>query len=204
MKSLSICLLCDGSSDFCIADIIQWLMDENFPDLSFRTILAKDQVPAKGALTERLHKVANDYQPDLIVCHRDAERESLAARTDQVRAAADGVACPVVAAVPVRMLESWLLADEKAIRSAADNSNGKVDLALPKPDRIESLADPKCELFNALRIASELGANRLRKFNEGRARSQITNFIRDFSPLRVQSGFSAFEASFIRAAQQFN
>lgn len=204
MKSLSICLLCDGSSDFCIADIIQWLMDENFPDLGFRTILAKDQVPAKGSLTERLHKVANDYKPDLIVCHRDAERESLASRIDQVNAAADGIFCPVVAAVPVRMLESWLLADERAIRCAADNSNGKSDLALPKPGQIESLADPKCELFNALRIASGLGTNRMRRFNENRARSQITNFVQDFSPLRIQSGFAKFETSFISAAQQFN
>lgn len=202
MRSLNISLVCDGTSDFCIADIIQWFMDENFPDLSFRTIPAKDHVPAKGALTDRLSKVASDYQPDLIVCHRDAERETLATRIEQVRVAAEGVSCPVVAAVPVRMLESWLLADEKAIRCAADNSNGKSNLSLPHPSRIENLADPKCELFNALRAASGLGANRLRKFNEDRARSRITNFVQDFSSLRVQSGFMAFETSFVEAAKQ--
>lgn len=204
MSSFKFCLLCDGTSDFCIQDIVQWIMDEHFPATAFRVIVAADLVPANGQLQRRLDRAYTNYRPDLIICHRDAEGPTLEERNDQIIAAAEAAAipAPVVPAIPIRMLESWLLADEHAIRCAADNANGITPLNLPKSNRIEGIRDPKAVLFEALRNASGLPPNRLRKFNEGRARSRITGFITDFSPLRVQHGFSRFEAALVEHVEQ--
>jgi hypothetical protein len=139
------------------------------------------------------------YAPDIIVCHRDAEGVGLEGRILEIIQSAKetGIEIPIVPAVPVRMLESWLLCDEAAIRHAADNANGIEKLNLPNPSRVERLADPKQVLFDALRVASGLGTNRLRKFNEQRARTRITGFMEDYAPLRRQRGFELFEQALL-------
>jgi len=107
----------------------------------------------------------------------------------------------VVPVVPIRMIESWLLVDEQAIRSAANNRNGRIPLTLPANNRIEQLPDPKAVLFDLLKTACDLPSQRLRRFNEHYARSRISNFMQTFESLRFQQGFQAFEASFINAIQ---
>lgn len=192
----SIAIVCDGTSDLCIQHLVQWIVDTNFPQQAFRINPARELIPARGPLHLRLKKAFDNYGPDVIVCHRDAERASLQERTDEVKAAsqASGVPIPVVPAVPVRMIESWLLTEEAAIRAAANNRNGNVDLNLPSKQFIENLPNPKDVLFQALKTASNLPPQRLKKFNEHSARSRITGFIDDFSGVRALRSFSQFEA----------
>jgi hypothetical protein len=164
-------------------------------------IAAKEVIPAHGPLPHRLKTAFNAYGPDIIICHRDAEAMTLENRSAEVSTArlTANIHIPVVAAVPVRMIESWLLTDERAIRCAADNRNGTGQLNLPHHTVIEALPDAKNTLFTALRTASNLPTQRLRKFNHHRARSRITDFVDDFSVLRNLSSFRSFETQLIAA-----
>jgi hypothetical protein len=196
---ISAVLVCDGTSDFCIIDVLQWIADENFPDTGFRFLIAKEVVPAKGPLSVRLKRAESLYDPDLIICHRDAEQATLAQRIQEIVQAKNqgDVAKTVIPAVPVRMIESWLLFNENAIRAAANNKNGQTPLEIPPLKRLENLPDPKEALFTALKTASGLPPNRLRKFEEHKARARVTTHLDSFAPLRTLESFSKFENSFI-------
>jgi len=93
------------------------------------------------------------------------------------------------------MLEAWLCFDEKAIRNAAGNPNGKTPLNLPSLKKVESRPDPKRELQQALRSACELSNRRLKNFDTAAAFRRIVDYIDDFSPLRELAAFRTFEAS---------
>lgn len=192
-------LICDGTSDFCIIDILEWIADENFPHLGFRFLVAREVVPAKDSLSIRLKKTETLYSPDLIICHRDAEHMPLKQRTEEIlKAKVDGKVTPaVIPAVPVRMVESWLLFDEYAIRSAANNKNGQMKIEIPPLRKLEQLPDPKEILFTALKTASGLPPNRLRRFEEHKARARISGHLDSFAPLRNLEAFKEFENSFI-------
>ena len=105
-------------------------------------------------------KIANkvtallDLDPDfdLLFIHMDGDSEGLAERRskiDQAMAQCEA-ARPYVRVVPVRMTESWLLADEKKIRTAAGFASGQAPLELPKPARIETVSGVKNRLRTAL------------------------------------------------------
>ena len=81
----------------------------------------------------------------------------------------------------------------KAIRSAAGNPNGGVDLSLPDLKKLEGLPDPKEVLNELLRKASELRGRRLKKFKASSAVYRISSRISDFSPLLKLPAFAAFE-----------
>lgn len=180
-------------------------MDENFPELAFRVVPAKEVIPARAPLTTRLKRTYELYKPDLILCHRDAEATDLDFRLGEIINSAQLATVPidVVPMVPVRMLESWLLVDEQAIRSAANNRNGNIPIDLPRPNRIESLPDPKAKLFEALNTACNLPPQRRRNFSAQNARSRITSFMASFALLRHQQGFLKFEAAFNHAIGKF-
>lgn len=131
--------------------------------------------------------------------HRDAERETSQKRVLEIMDASAEVIVPIVPAVPIRMLESWLLCSEEAIRIAADNPNGQSPLNLPLIGRVENTPDPKEVLFNALRSASELSGRRLNKFRVEQRRHRVAELIEDFSPLRSLVSFQEFEATFVAA-----
>lgn len=137
------------------------------------------------------------YEPDAVLCHRDAEGAQLTDRSQEIDLAAGQLAIPTIPVVPVRMVEAWLMFNEDAIRAAADNRNGTMPLQLPGPALAERLADPKASLFAALNSACGLSARRRKSFNEHRARSRVTSFIEDFAPLRQLTAFQRFEQRFV-------
>ncbi len=133
---------------------------------------------------------------DLLFVHRDAERASRADRVIEIRKAQGESAdprFPAVCVVPVRMTEAWLLFDEAAIRNAAGNPNGHVELALPDLRDVESLPDPKAILHDLLLTASQRGKRRRRTFRVGIAAARLADLVSDFAPLRELSAFSAME-----------
>ena len=93
------------------------------------------------------------------------------------------------------MTEAWLLVDERAIRSAADNPNGRQPLSLPPLHKIELLVDPKDFLHQCLVRASEKRGRRLDQFKRDLPSrvQRITTLIDDFSPLRSLPAFQRFE-----------
>lgn len=177
-------------------------MDTSFPDVAYRVVAAKEVIPARAPLPLRLQRAYELYQPDLVLCHRDAEAMELQIRRQEIINAAGVIPTEVVAMIPVRMLESWLLVDETAIRLAANNGNGRTPITLPSPDRIERLTDPKATLFDLLASASNLPPQRRRSFNVQHARSRVTSFMDSFADLRAQAGFRAFEQDFTSAVMK--
>ena len=100
----------------------------------------------------------------------------------------------VVAVIPVRMTEAWLLIDEKALRIAAGNPRGRGALEMPSISRLESLADPKALLRDLLVSASEAKGRKRRRFDRVEAMRRLADLIADYSPLERLPAFRAFRA----------
>jgi hypothetical protein len=157
-------------------------------------------------LEERIRKAVELFPCEVLFIHRDAEREPPDRRRTEIGAAvlgaeANGCRVPAVTIVPVRMLEAWLLFDERAIRQAAGNPNGTAPLNLPALQRVEDRPDPKSDLSEALKTASELTGRRLKKFNSAQAFWRVADFLEDFSPLRQLPAYLAFESAVRRASE---
>lgn len=200
MKELSYTLLTDGSSDKVLLPILTWLLQEYLSDRAIQSEWANvrglPKLPKKLSLSERI-EIAIEYYPcDLLFVHRDAEREPRENRVAEIQQAVKeaGASVPVVCVVPVRMTEAWLLFDEVAIRTAADNPNSKRSLQLPHRARVENEPDPKELLYTLLREASELGGKRRKKFKVNDRVHRVAELTDDFSPLRQLSAFQALEA----------
>jgi len=98
-----------------------------------------------------------------------------------------------VCVVPVRMQETWLLFDEAALRSAADNPKGRMPLEIPPIKKLEEVPNPKDLLWNLLSAASGLRPGRLRRFAPAPRTHRLADIIEDFSPLRRLPAFQALE-----------
>lgn len=193
MKTLTATLLTDGSSDRTLLPIVQFLLDEWSP-LPHRTLFA-DSLHS-GSLKLRLPKVIELFPCDLLFVHRDAEREPLETRVQEIREALAESApqhFPHICLVPVRMTESWLLLDELAIRSAAGNPDGRIPLKLPRAAAVEGLADPKSKLFESLVTAAEMTGRHRRRFSPEAARHRVAEIL-DPSMLRQLASFKFAEA----------
>jgi hypothetical protein len=139
--------------------------------------------------------MAMEYYPsDLILVHRDADGETVQKRVAEIASATtEAGAPPHVPVVPVRMQEAWLLFDEGAIRRAAGNPRGTVNLPLPPLHRLDSIADPKETLRSVMVAASELRGRHLERFQVKQAVHTLARTINDFAPLRRFPAFTAFE-----------
>ncbi len=147
IPSLRYTLVADGTSDRALMPLLRWTLLRTGTSLPLSGEWADPR-----RLTVRAHKLADRlrlavdlYPCDLLFVHRDAERQEPEMRYAECREALadlDGPP-PMICIVPVRMTEAWLLTDEAAIRRAADNPQGKVDLAVPVARQLESLPDPK-------------------------------------------------------------
>ena len=202
MPELRYTLLADGTSDRALMPHLTWLLQQRLPSYAVQAEMAElwTLPPSKRpkGLTERIKMTLELYRCDLLFIHRDAEREARGVRVEEIRNAlteAVQVALPpTICVIPVRMQEAWLLFDEKAIRYAAENPNGKMPLSLPLLSAIESRPDPKQDLHEVLRAASGLRSHRLRSFSESKASRRVSEYTDDFAPLRVVPAFHALEA----------
>ena len=201
MTVLTYTLLGDGSSDAVLLRHIAWLLEQHLSsDIATRPQWADlRRLKSKpSSLAERIEATVALYPCDLLFVHRDAERVTPEKRRDEVERAVQHVNCanPFVCVIPVHMQEAWLLFDERAIRHAAGNPNGKSQLDLPTLRQIENLPDPKQDLLECLRRASELSGRRLKLFrrDESDAARRVADYIEDFSPLRSLSAFQQLES----------
>jgi len=208
VKPLRHTLISDGPTDANLIPIIDWTLKENGGTPLAKGVRAEfwrlEEPPR--TLEERIRKAIELFPCEVLFIHRDAERQPPDHRHSEIRAAvlgaeAKGCRVPAVAVVPVRMLEAWLLFDERAIRRAAGNPNGTAPLDLPALQRVESRPGPKSDLSEALKAASELTGRRLRKFNSAQAFWRVVDFLEDFSPLRQLPAYLAFESAVRRASE---
>jgi hypothetical protein len=203
MKVLRYTLLSDGSSDAALLPIIEWLIGEHRPDLGVLGQLAGGLETNDRSLVQRVPAALRAYPCDFLFVHRDAEGESMEVRLreiDKAKADFDIVCIPII---PVKMTEAWLLSDEMAIRSAAENRNGTMGLGLPGKRNWESLPDPKGILFESLVIASGKQGRALAKFNPHRQRPLVAQRTSNFVGLRGVPSFDFFEAQLIEKLKDF-
>jgi len=124
-------LICDGTSDRALLPIINHVLKKYFPDsyisanwADFRYLLRKP----KG-LAEKIKTAFDLYEINWIFIHRDAENENISKREAEIKEALENLPLALqskvfVTLIPIKMMEAWLLIDEKAIRKAAGNPKG--------------------------------------------------------------------------------
>ncbi len=202
MRDLHVTLTADGPSDEVLLHPIRWLLRQHLNSeiaLQWRWADPRSWGQKPKGVADRIRAALAYYPCDLLFVHRDAEKENPAVRLDEIMEAgtAVGVTPPLICVVPVRMTEAWFLFDDKAIRQAAGNPNGRVPLQIPKkhPDKV---ADPKSILHEALRRASGRSGRRLRTFDVRQAARRVADYIDDFSPLRELAAFGILEESLFK------
>ncbi|MCG3135501.1 MAG: hypothetical protein HMLKMBBP_03160 [Planctomycetes bacterium] len=193
-------LLADGRSDRALVPIIELAMREHLR--AFTTRLTEFRVhDTRVDVARSVRDAAVGMVADLMFVHRDAERQSLDVRRAEIGRPRGGC----VRVVPVRMTEAWLLVDEPAIRSAAENPRGTHDLGIPPLRRLESLPDPKRELRNALICAyGDHGVRRREQFERRLPDKSVivAERIAGTGALRKLSSFAAFEADLLAAVRE--
>lgn len=164
--TLRVLYLCEGSSDLGLVPHIERIAAQcgvtisvSAPDLNW---LSSKPVGRSVAEKLRATRILSDKY-DFAVLHRDADRDGAQSRRSEIGSAVEsewpGLAH--IPAIPVTMLEAWLLLDEGAIRQVAGNPKGKMALSLPKVANVENIADPKQQLKDTLAKASGLSGRRL-------------------------------------------
>lgn len=195
--SINITLSCDGSSDAALKPIIDWTIRQRYPGVLTEINVKSSSLPLAGRVRQALRL----FPCDLLIVHRDAETQGRETRerewADAQREFEQEV--PRVLLVPVRMTETWLLVNEEAIRRAAGNPNGTMDLTLPAIRDLERLPDPKSILKDLLLRASGLPPRRARQFDFGQARFRIAELGSDYGALRDLTAFQRFEHDLINA-----
>ena len=208
MTELRYTLVTDGSSDIALIPILTWLLRENGVAHTIQSEWADlNRVPhsKRRRLKDKIYWSLELYPCELLFVHRDAEREPRENRVSEITTAIQPVVIsvpPRICVVPVRMQETWLLFDEPAINHAAGNSSNRQSLNLPPINRLEDLPDPKTELHERLKQASNLKGRRLSGFPVSEYARRITEFIQDFSPLRALSAFAALESELQQIVEQ--
>lgn len=191
--TLQITLVTDGSSDKALMPVLRWLFGQVTPEpIELRWGDLRGLPRPSTTLGDRLTCAVNLYPCQLLLVHRDAEKQPAQLRYDEVRAA-NQTQLPHACVVPVRMQEAWLLLDELALREAAGRPSGTDPLNLPAPWQWESTPDPKQVLHQALVTASGARGRRAKQFQPARAAHRLAELVRDWSPLRRLSAFQRLE-----------
>ncbi|WP_309721463.1 DUF4276 family protein [Armatimonas sp.] len=175
--------LTEGSTDAALLPILDWTIQRHT-----KQIFTGEFVYRRGqGLADKIHNALEDAPCDLLFIHRDSDREEPIRRYEEIQVALTEakIDLPSVCVVPVRMMEAWLLFDSGVLRQAAGNRNSRSSLNLPTIAQLETIADPKTVLREALRTASEHRGRRLEEFNKQipAAMRRITQLTDDFSPL---------------------
>lgn len=209
MSEIRYTLLSEGTSDKALLPILTWLLQCHLPGYAVQAEwadLARLPQPPKS-LPERIQRSLELYPCQVLFIHRDADnqgREQRLAEIGQALAQVGMSASPTISVIPVRMTEAWLLLDEAAIRTAADNPKGSQALQMPNIKNIEQHADPKTKLHELLRQASGAKGRRLKKFDARLSEKvqRLAEITYSFSPLRKLSAFQALEADVENFAKQ--
>jgi hypothetical protein len=199
MNDFKFTLIADGRTDDALIPILKWLL------IQLGVNAPEPQLPILGSLRNPPKKlqdkiaIALDLFPcNILFVHRDAESDEnpIENRTKEIRKAEKLVKKtlpPIVCVIPIKMIESWLLFNEDAIRKVVGNSNGKQELDLPKISEIETISDPKARLEKLL-IDASFPSRRGKKVSiPSNYCIRVAEMIDDFEPLRKLSAFQELE-----------
>lgn len=211
MNEIRYTLLSEGTSDKALLPILNWLLKQHLPGYAIQAEWADlARLPkAPKTLPERIQKSVELYPCELLFVHRDADGQGRRQRCDEIYSASkvieDSLGTTIlICVIPVRMMEAWLLFNEDAIRTVAENPRGRERLSIPSIRTIEQLPDPKSLLNDLLRQANGSSGRKLKKFN-ARLNSKIQRIaevIEDFSSLKELKAFCSLEADLISFKEQ--
>lgn len=209
MKELKYTLIADGSSDSVLLKIIKWSLDDLYPRLSNEGSFAdfrQMQKPPKR-LIDKVENAKLYYPFDILFVHRDAESTDLRKISQRVHEVSSELKKDdidkTICIVPIKMMETWLLIDQDAIKKAAGNRNYSGNINLPSMRNLERESQPKELLHTFLREASGKKERNLKKFNIDKAVHLVAENIEDFSPLRSLFAFQAFEEELKRVVDKY-
>ena len=199
MNDFKFTLISDGRTDDALIPILKWLLRNigiNAPELQL-PILGNLRNPPKK-LQDKIVIALDLFPCDILFIHRDAESDEnpIENRTKEIRKAEKLVKKslpPIVCVIPIKMIESWLLFNEDAIRKVVGNPNGIQDLNLPKISEIEKITDPKARLEKLL-IDASFPNRRGKKVNiPSNYCVRVAEEIGDFEPLRNLLAFQELQ-----------
>ena len=201
MEILTYTLISDGSSDTTLMQIINWCLRNLYPELpinyQYADFRSLQQKPRQGDVKRRIELASVLYPGDLYIYHRDAEkcnRNILDERKSEILDVLDeNTRNKVVCIIPIKMMESWLLTSETAIKKAANNPNGRIQLNMPNIKKIEQISEPKDLLHQLLKDATENSRRRQRNFNVEQAVHLVAEYTDCFDKLRQLPAFNKFE-----------
>lgn len=209
MKELKFTLIADGSSDSVLLKIIKWSLDDLYPRLSNEGSFADFRLMQKPPkrLSDKVQTAKLYYPFDILFVHRDAESinpKIIAQRFQEVSSELkkDDID-KTICVVPIKMMETWLLIDQDAIKKAAGNRNYSGNINLPSIRNLERESQPKELLHTLLREASGKKERNLKKFNIDKAIHLVAENIEDFSQLRSLVAFQAFEEELKRVVDKY-
>jgi hypothetical protein len=151
---------------------------------------------------------------DLLILHSDVDKRTWQETYDQLIAsglelveqarAENGSAkyCQqIIAVLPIRMIEAWLLADAEKLRETIGTDKTSKELGLPKLSEVERRADPKSILNNAVRIAEENRPRRRRgQSSVAGVYAQMAD-VAELAKLRKLEAFQKFEEALTQALE---
>ena len=199
MNDFKFTLIADGRTDDALIPILKWLLRNlgiNAPEPQL-PILGNLRNPPKN-LQDKIAIALDLFPCNILFIHRDAEADEnpIETRTKEIRKAEKLVKKslpPIVCVIPIKMIESWLLFHEDAIRTVVGNPYGRQDLNLPKISEIEKITDPKARLEKMLIDASFPSRRGKRVTIPPNYCVRIAEEIDDFEPLRNLSAFQKLE-----------
>lgn len=128
-KQLKYTLIADGSSDKTLLKIIKWTLDDLFPKLPNEGTFAEfhqiKEPPRK--LKDKIQFTIKYYPFDVLFIHRDAEStdmDMIEQRINEIKNdLIEELFNKTICVIPVKMMETWLLISEEAIKKASGNRN---------------------------------------------------------------------------------
>ena len=210
MKDMKYTLIADGSSDSVLLEIINWSLNNLFPQLACEGRYAdfrKIPHPPKG-LKDKVNQARYYYPYDVLFIHRDAESinnvEIVNQRRDEILLQIDEEDREkMVSVVPIKMMETWLLFDIEAIKKASGNRNYRGDVNIPALRILERENQPKELLHSLLRTVSGNSGRHLKNLNVDKCVHLVAENIEDYSPLRNLIAFQAFEEELKRVVDKY-
>ena len=197
-------LACEGNSDAALAFHMQRLFEScGYPRPDFN-------VSTEGRLLVDKIRSGLGMAPryKVLFIHRDADSAVADARYHEITEAVQraGYGGSWVGIVPVRMMESWLLLDEAAIRNASGIPNGRTRLDLPSPAEAERIADPKSALRSAIIARAEVQGRRRRALTKRlpNMRDQLLETLPVGGPLEQLPSWTRFRDDTLAALNRIN
>ena len=201
------CVLASGgTSDRCIQNIARLLIEEMYPNLAIE-FQPGDGIGLSnppGAIVNSIRNAIDQYEPDLILVHRDSDNTDLAKRKQEIDDALRQLPLPpltqAVRVIPVKKTEAWLLADRTAILRVLGLEQFDPSVLAYYPRNLEEV-EAKGRLQKILEDSRRIKGWKSKNINFSNDRTQIGQELNDLESLRKLSSFQAFEEDLRNALQ---